>query len=217
VLIRTSALGTGWEGVDWIQLARDMVHWLDFVNTVMNLLVSKIRAITSLVEKLLASREGLCFTESNTISGSTFCGCVTTNNRRGSSVSTVTVLRAAQLEGRSSILGRGRGFSLFYNVHTFLGPTKSSSVWVQRALPLVREADHSPASITEIKNAWRCTSTLPYVFVALYLSGKRLLPIHNASQYMLCYRPVYTYIYVKKMYNIIFRRFHVTIVVVEKQ
>jgi len=27
----------GWEGVNWIHLAQDRVHWWPFVNTVMNL------------------------------------------------------------------------------------------------------------------------------------------------------------------------------------
>jgi hypothetical protein len=31
-----------------------------------------------------------------------------------------------------------------------------------------READHSPPSGAEVKNAWSCTSTSPYVFMAWY-------------------------------------------------
>jgi len=30
----------------------------------------------------------------------------------------------------------------------------------------VRDADHSPPSNAEVKNAWRYTSTTPYVFMA---------------------------------------------------
>jgi hypothetical protein len=46
--------------------------------------------------------------------------------------------------------------------------------WVTGALsPGVKqpgsEADHSPASRAEVKNAWSCTSALPQVFMALCL------------------------------------------------
>jgi hypothetical protein len=34
---------------------------------------------------------------------------------------------------------------------------------------LKRDADHSPPSSVEVKNAWRYTSTPPYVFLAWYL------------------------------------------------
>jgi hypothetical protein len=34
---------------------------------------------------------------------------------------------------------------------------------------LVREADHSPPSSAEVKNAWSYTSTPQYVFMTLYL------------------------------------------------
>jgi hypothetical protein len=37
----------------------------------------------------------------------------------------------------------------------------------------VFEADHSPPSIAEVKNAWSHTSTLPYVFMAWYLVKHR--------------------------------------------
>jgi hypothetical protein len=36
-----------------------------------------------------------------------------------------------------------------------------------------READHSPPSSAEVKNAWSYTSTPPYVFMALYLAKHR--------------------------------------------
>jgi hypothetical protein len=36
-----------------------------------------------------------------------------------------------------------------------------------------READHSPPSGVEVKNAWSCTSCHPYVFVAWYLVKPR--------------------------------------------
>jgi hypothetical protein len=36
-----------------------------------------------------------------------------------------------------------------------------------------READHSPPSSAEVKNAWSYTSTPPYVFMAWYLLKHR--------------------------------------------
>jgi hypothetical protein len=36
-----------------------------------------------------------------------------------------------------------------------------------------READHSPPSSAEVKNAWSYTSTPQYVFMALYLFKQR--------------------------------------------
>jgi len=52
-----------------------------------------------------------------------------------------------------------------------LGPTKPLILWVLRVLSLGvkqpgHEADHSPPSSAEIKNAWSCTSTPPYIFMA---------------------------------------------------
>jgi hypothetical protein len=53
---------------------------------------------------------------------------------------------------------------------TALGPTQPPIQWVPGALSLgvkrpVREADHSPPSSAEVKNAWRYTSTPQYVFM----------------------------------------------------
>jgi len=47
-----------------------------------------------------------------------------------------------------------------------LGPTKPPIKWIPEALSLgikrpVREADHSPPSTVEVKNAWSYTSTPP--------------------------------------------------------
>jgi hypothetical protein len=52
-----------------------------------------------------------------------------------------------------------------------LGPTQLPIQWVPGALSLevkrpVREADHSPPSSAEVKNAWGYTSTPQYVFMA---------------------------------------------------
>jgi hypothetical protein len=37
--IRTDLRETGWEGVDWMDLAQDRDQWRDLMNTVMNLRV----------------------------------------------------------------------------------------------------------------------------------------------------------------------------------
>jgi hypothetical protein len=37
--IKIDLTETGWDGMDWIDLAQDRDHWRAFVNTVMNLLV----------------------------------------------------------------------------------------------------------------------------------------------------------------------------------
>jgi hypothetical protein len=57
------------------------------------------------------------------------------------------------------------GFLLFTASRSALGPTQPPLQWVPEALsPEVkqpgREADHSPPSSAEGKNAWRYTSTL---------------------------------------------------------
>jgi hypothetical protein len=54
---------------------------------------------------------------------------------------------------------------------TALGLTQPPIQWVPGALSLgvkrpVREADHSPLSSAEVKNAWSHTSTPQYVFMA---------------------------------------------------
>jgi hypothetical protein len=78
--------------------------------------------------------------------------------------------------------GRGRDCFLFATVYrSVLGPTQSLIKLVPGALsPGVKrpmcEADHSPPSSAEVKNAGRPTSTPPHVLMALsYLSiGKTL-------------------------------------------
>jgi hypothetical protein len=55
-------------------------------------------------------------------------------------------------------------FSLHHSVQTVLGPTQPPIQQVPGALSLGvkrpgREADHSPPTSVEVKNAWRYTST----------------------------------------------------------
>jgi hypothetical protein len=79
-------------------------------------------------------------------------------NSRGSSVRIVTRLRAG--------FDSQRGFGLFLlaiGSRLPLEPTQPIE-WVQRAVSLLvkwpgREADHSPPSSAEVKNAWSYTST----------------------------------------------------------
>jgi hypothetical protein len=61
---------------------------------------------------------------------------------------------------------------------TALGPTQPPIQWVPGALSLGvkrpgREADHSPPSSAEVKNAWSYTSTPKYVFMAWCLVKHR--------------------------------------------
>ena len=50
----------GWEGMDYIDLARDWDRWRALVNAVMNLWVSYDVGTFWLTEDLLASQKGLC-------------------------------------------------------------------------------------------------------------------------------------------------------------
>jgi hypothetical protein len=74
---------------------------------------------------------------------------------------------------------RGLGIFLFATASgTALGPTQPPLQWIPGALSLGikgpgREADHSPPSNAEVKNAWSYTSTPQYVFMAWCLVNHR--------------------------------------------
>jgi hypothetical protein len=74
---------------------------------------------------------------------------------------------------------RGLGIFLFTTAsRTALGPIQPPIQWIPGALSLGikwpwREADHSPPSSAEVKNAWSCTSNPQYVFMAWCLVKHR--------------------------------------------
>jgi hypothetical protein len=74
---------------------------------------------------------------------------------------------------------QGLGIFLFTTVSRMaLGPTQPPIQWVPGALSLgvkrpEREADCSPPSSAEVKNAWSYTSTTPKVFMAWYFVKHR--------------------------------------------
>jgi len=95
--------------------------------------------------------------------------CLT--DTRCSSVSIVTRLRC----GRQVFNSRQGNEVIFFLFHTAsgtaLGPTQPPIQWVprdfcRRIKRPDRQADHSPPSSAEIKNAWSYNSTDPYVFLA---------------------------------------------------
>jgi hypothetical protein len=71
---------------------------------------------------------------------------------------------------------QGLGIFLFTTAsRTVLGPTQPPIKWVPRALSLRpgREADHSPPSSDEVKNAWSYTATPQYAFMVSCLVKHR--------------------------------------------
>jgi hypothetical protein len=73
---------------------------------------------------------------------------------------------------------QGLGIFLFASAsRPALGPTQPPIQWISGALSLVikrpgREADHSPPSSAEVKNAWGYTSTPPIRLHGMVLSQK---------------------------------------------
>jgi hypothetical protein len=73
-----------------------------------------------------------------------------------------------------------------------LGPTQSSIQWTPESLSMGvkrprREADHSPPSSAEVKNAWSYTSTLPirlHGIVLSYSTGTTLILTCILCEYM---------------------------------
>jgi hypothetical protein len=73
---------------------------------------------------------------------------------------------------------RGLGIFLFTASRTALGSTQPAIQWVTGAVflglkRLGREADNSPPSSAEVKNAWSYTSTPQYVFMVWCLVKHR--------------------------------------------
>jgi hypothetical protein len=88
---------------------------------------------------------------------------------------------------RLGVLGfdsrRGLEIFLFTTAsRTALGPTEPPIQWVSGALSLRvkrpgREADHSPPSSAEVKNAWSYTSTPQYAFIVKHRDNFTFLPL----------------------------------------
>jgi hypothetical protein len=84
----------------------------------------------------------------------------------------VTKLRTG-LSGFDSCKGRGRTFSLRHSVQTASGAHSASYRMGTGIKRPGQEAEHSPPSSAEVKNAWSYTSTLPYVFMVWYLVKRK--------------------------------------------
>jgi hypothetical protein len=86
------------------------------------------------------------------------------------------VISKTEMEMRNIVSGRGLGILLFTTVsRTALGPTQPPIQWGTRgSFPGVKrpgcEADHSPLSSVEVKNAWSYTSTPPIRIHGVVLS-----------------------------------------------
>jgi hypothetical protein len=77
-------------------------------------------------------------------------------------------------------------FSPLHRVHTGSGSHPALYGMCTGGKAAGREADHSPPSSTDVKNAWRYTSTPKYVFMAWWLVKHRatlpLLYLNNNSK-----------------------------------
>jgi hypothetical protein len=99
---------------------------------------------------------------------------------RKSRDSSVGIALGYRLDDRGSRVrlpaGRGVGIFLFTTVSRMaLGPTQPRIQWIRGALSLGvkrpgREADHSPPSSAEVKNAWNYTSNPPIRLHSVVLS-----------------------------------------------
>jgi hypothetical protein len=106
------------------------------------------------------------------------------NRSRSSSVNKVTRLQA--LRSRFDSRQGQVFFSSPPRPDRFLVPTQSRvlgalSPGVKQP---VREADHAPSSVAEVKNSWCCTYTPPYAFMAWCLIKLR---DNFSSSYLLWY------------------------------
>jgi hypothetical protein len=87
-----------------------------------------------------------------------------------------TTVNPSNLFSLSFVSRQGLGFFLFtIESRTVLGPTQPPIQWAPGALSLGvklpgREADHSPSSSAEVKNAWSYTSTPPMRLHGVVLS-----------------------------------------------
>jgi hypothetical protein len=97
-----------------------------------------------------------------------------------------------RLDDREFEARQGLGIFLFTTAsRPALGHTQPPIQWVPGALSLGvkrlgREADHSPPSSSEVKNAWRNTSTPQYAFIARYsvkARGQLSFPWSTIRQY----------------------------------
>jgi hypothetical protein len=92
--------------------------------------------------------------------------------------SSVSIATGYSLEDRGSRFHSRRGLGIFLfttESKTALGSTQPPIQWVPGALSLEvkwpgREADHSPPSSAEVKNAWNYTSTHPILFHGVVIS-----------------------------------------------
>jgi hypothetical protein len=96
-----------------------------------------------------------------------------------SAVDVTTGYGAGRLRGQNSSPGTVKNFLFSTSSRPALGPIQPPIQWVPEALsPEVkrpgRQADNSPPASAEVKKMWICTSTPPYVFMAL--STRKTLP-----------------------------------------
>lgn len=104
-------------------------------------------------------------------------------------VSIVTKLQTGQLRNQGFIYGTGRDSSLSTVSRPAVGSIQPPIQLIPGALSsgLKRpesEADHSPPTSAAVKNAWRCTSTPPYISMACRLMKHNYSSLRYSS--LLC-------------------------------